>query len=68
MEFKTMSWTELEIYKQRIRKYGQELKTIGYALKLWTLGSYQMFTAIILTIMWNKLLLKINAEYTQTWH
>ena len=62
------AWTGLEIYKQRIRKYGQELKTIGYILKLWTLGSYQKFTTIILTIMWNIMLLKINVEYTQTWH
>ena len=62
------AWTGLEIYKQRIRKYGQEPKTIRYVLKLWTLGSYQKFTTIILTIVGNILLLKINVEYTQTWH
>ena len=62
------AWTGLEIYKQWIRKYGQEPKTIRYVLKLWTLGSYQKFTTIILTIVGNILLLKINVEYTQTWH
>ena len=63
-----MSWTGLGKYKQRLRQYGQELKTVGYVLKFWTVGSYQKLTTIIQTIKWNMLLLKINVEYIQTWH
>lgn len=63
-----MSWTGLGKYKQRLRQHGQEMKTIGYVLKFWTVGNYQKLTTIVRTIKWNMLLLKINVEYIQTWH